>query len=483
MNAPRTPILLTLLTLTAGCAVGPDYQRPEAPQPDAFKEAWQPGVPADDKPRGPWWQAYGDPALDELEQNALRSNQTLQAAAAQYRGALAAVTGARAGLFPTVGVGVGSTRAYAASKVGTGSGSTSLVGNTQTIDHLTGSLSWEIDLWGGLRRTLEQSKASAAASAGDLAAAQLSVQAAVAQDYVQLRAIDLQLALLKRTTAAYEKSLTITRNRYAAGVAPSTDVTQAESQLASAVAEAADLAAQRAPLEHALAALQGRTPEAFALTGGALLPALPPVPSVLPATLLQRRPDIAAAERRVAAANAGIGVARAAWFPTLSLSGTGGWQGPQWNNLISAPAEFWSVGPSLAGTLFDAGARSAQNAEARANYDAAVANYRQTVLTALTEAEDALATLRELAAEEVALTSSVTAARKTLQATENQYRAGTVSYLNVVIAENTLLAAEVSLIGVQSRRLLAHVGLLKAMGGAPVAAATPAPADASPPKG
>jgi len=469
VNALRAVTVLTLLLLAGGCAVGPDYRRPETPEPAAFKEAWQPGVPADEMARGPWWQAYADPTLNELEENARRSNQTIRAAEAQYRAALAAVGGARAGLFPTVGVGAGTTRAYAATKVGTGTGSSSLVGNTQTIDHLTGTLSWEIDLWGRLRRGLEESKAAAAASAGDLAGAQLSVQAAVAQDYVQLRALDLQQALLARTITAYERSLAITRNRYAAGAAPSTDVTQAESQLATAQAEAADLAAQRAPLEHALAVLQGRTPEEFGLGGGANLPALPPVPAVLPATLLQRRPDIAATERRVAAANAAIGVARAAYFPTLSLSGTGGWQEPEWQNLISAPAEFWSIGPSLVGTVFDAGARRAQNAQALASYDAAVASYRQTVLTSLTEAEDAIALLRELAVEEAALTNSVTAARKTLQTTENQYRAGTVSYLNVVIAENILLNAEVSLIGVQTRRLLAHVGLLKAMGGDPQA--------------
>jgi len=455
-----------MLLLADGCAVGPDYHRPDTPVPDAFKEAWQPAAPADAAPRGAWWQDYADPTLNDLEETAQRSNQTIRAADAQYRAAVAAVGGARAALFPTVGVTAQTTRAYTASPFVSGS-TANLSGRTTTSDRLTADLSWEIDLWGRLRRGLEQSQASAEASAADLAAAQLSIEATLAQNYVQLRALDMQHDLLERTIKAYERSLQITKNRYTAGVAPSTDLTLAQSQLANAQAEAADLAAQRAPLEHAIATLEGKTPEEFSLKSGATLPALPAVPPVLPATLLQRRPDIAAAERRTAAANAAIGVARAAYFPTLSLSASGGYQGPEWPHLISAPASFWSLGPSLAATVFDAGARRAQSAAALANYDAAVANYRQTVLVSIAEANDALSTLRNLAEEESALGRSVTASRETLRTTENQYRAGTVSYLNVVIAENTLLTAESGLIGVQNRRLLAHIGLLKAMGGTP----------------
>ncbi len=457
MRALRHPVLPVVLALASGCAVGPDYRRPDVPQPAAFREAWQPAAPADQAPRGPWWRAYADVSLDRLEDDATRANQTLQSAAAQYRAALAAVGVARAGLFPTVAASASSTR----------SSSGASPAGTYTVDRLTAALSWEIDLWGRLRRQLEQSHATAEASAGDLAAAQLLASATLAQDYVQLRALDMQRDLLGRTILPYRRSLEITRNRYAAGVAPRTDVTQAESQLAAAEAQDADYTIQRATLEHALAVLAGHAPEEFTLAPEASLPALPPIPAVLPATLLQRRPDVAAAERRVAAANAGIGIARAAWFPTLSLSGTGGYQGPQWQHLVSAPMRFWSVGPTLAETLFDAGARHYQSVAAVADYDRAVADFRQAVLTALADAEDQLVALRGLVEEEAADQRAAAAARETLTITENQYRAGTVSYLNVVIAESTTLAAERSLIDVQSRHLLAHIGLLKAMGGAP----------------
>ncbi len=464
---PRDPlILLAVSALAAGCAVGPDYRRPAAPQPAAFKEAWQPAQPADDVPRGAWWRAYGDPLLDELETSAEQSNQTIREAEAQYRAAVAAVRGARSALFPAIAATASTTRSE------TGSGGVQNVNvpstgraGTNTIDRVAVSTDWEIDLWGRLRRQLESSRSGAEASAGDLAAARLSAQATLAQDYVQLRSLDLQHALLGRTVVAYRRSLDITRNRYAAGVAASTDVTQAESQLATTEAQDADLLVQRAMLEHAIAILAGKTPEELTLAAAVALPQLPPVPPVLPATLLERRPDVAAAERRVAAANALIGVARAAYFPTLSLAASGGYQGLQWQNLFSTPARFWSVGPTLATTLFDFGARRAQSETAVANYDHAVAAYRQTVLQALADAEDALASLRGLAEEEAADSRAATAANDTLRATENQYRAGTVSFLNVVIADSTSLSADRNLIDVQSRRLQAHIGLFKAMGG------------------
>ena len=465
-----TGLALAVL-LASGCAVGPDYRRPEAARPAAFREAWQPAAPADELPRGPWWQAYGDPTLDDLEAAAERSNQTLAAAEAQYRAALAAVGGSRAALFPSIAVTASSTR----SATGSGTGGTingistplSSRASTYTLDRASATADWEIDLWGRLRRDLEVSRSTSQASAADLAAARLSVAATLAQDYVQLRALDLERDLLARTTAAYRRSLEITSNRYAAGVAPRTDVTQAQSQLASAEGQAADLGVQRATLEHAVATLSGHAASEFTLPVAAALPQFPPVPLLLPATLLERRPDVAAAERRVAAANAAIGVARGAYFPALALSATGGYQGPDWRNLISLPTRFWSLGPQLAETLFDAGPRHAHNLTARANYDAAVANYRQTVLTALEDTEDALAALRGLGEEEEAAARSAAAAGETLRATENQYRAGTVSYLNVVIAESTSLGADVSLINVRSRRLIAHIDLLKAMGGLP----------------
>ena len=468
MNPYRPSMILLLAMLAGGCAVGPDYRRPAAETPAAFKEAWQAAAPADAAPRGLWWKAYGDPVLDQLEEDAGRANQTVRQAEAQYRAALAAVGGARAALLPVVGVSATTTREQGASGQGVGSqGGTAGIGGPATVDHAGATLAWELDLWGRLRRGLESSRSSAQASAGDLAAAQLSVAATLAQDYVQLRALDAQGELLATTITAYRRSLEITRNRYTAGVAASTDVTQAESQLASAEGQAADVMLQRAVLEHAIAILAGKAPEQLSLASVARLPSLPPVPGVMPATLLERRPDIAAAERRVAAANAAIGIARAAYFPTLSLSAAGGYQGLGWHDLFEAPNRVWSLGPSLAATVFDGGARGAQSDAAIANYDAAVAAYRQVVLTALQGAEDALATLRGLADEELAVHRAAVAARDTLRATENQYRAGTVSYLNVAIAQGTSLSAETNLITVQSRRLQAHIGLLKAMGGAP----------------
>jgi NodT family efflux transporter outer membrane factor (OMF) lipoprotein len=468
VTTSRALALVGASLVLAACAVGPDYKRPDAAAPTAFKEAWQPAAPSDKLPRGPWWHAYGDPALDELESAAERSNQTIAAADAQYRSALAAVGGTRSALFPTIAVAAGTTRSSSTGgALSVGGGPLTPAGSTYTTDRLTGSLSWEIDLWGRLRRELEASRTAAEASGGDLAAVQLSVATTLAQDYVQLRALDTQRDLSARTIAAYRRSLEITRNRYAAGVAPRTDVTQAESQLAGAEAQDADLVVQRAALEHAIATLAGRSPTEFTLPVVASLPALPPVPVVLPATLLERRPDVAAAERRVASANANIGVARGAWFPTLSLSGSGGYQASAWEHLVTLPHRFWSLGPTLAETLFDAGARSAQSAIAQADYDRTVANYRQTVLTALADAEDSLAALHGLGDEEAAQERAAVAARETLRATENQYRAGTVSYLNIVVAQSISFTADRSLIDVQSRRLLAHIGLLKAMGGAP----------------
>ncbi len=461
MNPYRRCLIVLLSVVGGGCAVGPDYRRPEAAAPVAFKEAWQSASPADAVSRGPWWEAYGDPVLTDLETSAERSNQTIRQAEAQYRAAVAAVGGSRAALFPLLAASAGTTR----SRSGSAQGGSAAVATT--ADHSSATVDWEIDLWGRLRRQLEASRTTAEASAGDLAAARLSAEATLAQDYTQLRALDVQRVLLADTLAGYRRSLAITRNRYAAGVAASTDVTQAQSQLASAEAQSADVEVQRAVLEHAIAILAGKSPEELSIAPAAHRPLLPAVPDVMPAMLLERRPDVAAAERRVAAANAAIGVARGAYFPTLSLAASGGYQGPAWHDLFSAPARVWSVGPALAATLFDGGARRAQNLSAVANYDGAVAAYRQTVLSALQAAEDALTTLRGLAIEEAAASRASLAAHDTLRATENQYRAGTVSYLNVVLAEGTVLSADTNLINVQSRRVQAHVALLKAMGGSP----------------
>jgi NodT family efflux transporter outer membrane factor (OMF) lipoprotein len=458
----RSITLVGITLVMASCAVGPDYRRPDVPQPTAFKEQWQAAAPADDLPKGPWWLVYGDPTLNDLEEAALAANQSIKIAEAQYRIAAASVSAARWALLPSLSVTATKTKTF-------GAAGTQVTADTKsyTYDKLTGAMSWEVDLWGQVRRALEQAKANMSASGHALAAAQLSAEALLAQDYVQLRALDVEHALLTRTITAYERSLKITRNRYAAGVAQRTDVTQAESQLASAQAQDADLLTQRPVLEHAIAVLTGRSPEEFSLAPATSLPTLPPLPRVIPATLLERRPDVAAAERQVASANAAVGIARAAWFPVLSLSANGGYESSAWKNITALPNRFWSLGPSLAGSILDSGSRELQNATASAAYQQAVASYRQSVLTALQDTEDQLAALHGLMIEEDAASRAARAAHETLTATENQYRAGTVSYLNVVIAESTSLSADSTLISVQSRRLLAHIGLLRAMGGSP----------------
>ena len=469
MNPRRPVAALACFALAAGCAVGPDYHRPVAPVPATFKEAWQQAAPADNEPRGAWWRAYGDPTLDELEAEAEQANQTVAAAEAQYRSALAIQAGSRAAFHPTIGAGVASSRNSGSGAAG--NASAAAVGRERyTQDRANASAAWELDLWGRLRRQLESNRAAAEASEADLAAARLSVAATLAQDYFQLRAVDLQRATLARTMEGYRRSLQITSNRYAAGVSPRTDVTQAQSQLAGAETQEADLAVQRAVLGHAIAVLAGHSPETLEVPVAAALPAVPTIPMILPATLLERRPDVAAAERRVASANAAIGIAESAYFPTLSLSASAGYQGLQWVNLISAPYRYWSFGPQLAATIFDGGARRAGSRSATAGYERTVALYRQTVLAAIADTDDALASLRGLADEQQASRRAADAAAETLRATENQYRAGTVSYLNVVIAQSASLSADRTLIDVESRRLLAHVALLKATGGLPAAA-------------
>ena len=465
MNVDRPVILIALGWLVAGCAIGPRYQPVEIPRPEVFKEAWQPAAPSDTAPKGPWWQMYGDVTLNDLEEKAIRANQTIRIAEAQYGAAAATVKAAHWALLPSLTFSAGSTENLSLSNSSSEGGSKTI--STSTTDKVAGSAGWELDFWGQLRRSLQQANRSAEGSAKDLLAAQLSVTATLAQTYMQLRAIDVQQDLLKRTISAYERSLQITKNRYAAGVSQRTDVTQAQSQLASAQAQQAELSVQRPLLEHAIAVLTGQAPESFSLTQQATLPTLPTIPSVLPATLLERRPDVAAAERRVAAANAAIGVAQAGYFPAVSITGTTGYQSNSFHNIASLPNKVWSFGPSIAYSLFDSGARELHIGTAKAGYRQAVATYRQTVLSALQDAEDQLATLHGLSIEEEAAGRAALAAKETLVATENQYRAGTVSYLNVVIAESTSLATDSTLINVQSRRLLAHIGLLRAMGGSP----------------
>jgi len=441
-----------------GCMVGPDYVRPTADVPPAFKEmeGWKSAQPQDVAPRGNWWEAFGDPELDRLEAQVDISNQSIAAAAARVRNAQAATDAARAGLFPTVGAGAGAARSSRNTSGGTSSG---------TSYNIALDANWEIDLWGRVRRAVEASAATAQASDADLAAARLSAQALLAIDYFLLRVQDQQIALFEETAAGYERSLTLTRNQYAAGIVTRGDVTQAEAQLKSTQAQLIDARVSRAQLEHAIAVLIGKPPAELTIAPRTFTQAIPAIPGAVPSELLERRPDIAAAERRVAAANAEIGVAQAAFFPSVSLSATGGLQSSVLGSLLSLPARYWSLGAALAQTIFDAGLRSAQKAQAVAAYDETVAGYRSTVLTAFQEVEDNLAALTLLEREAAVQDEAVKAARESAIIANNQYKAGTANYLAVVVLQAAELNNERSALAILARRLAASVNLVKALGG------------------
>ena len=466
---------LVILATAAGCqylSVGPVYHRPSLEVPESYQEAkdWKPAEPQDTKPRGNWWDLYDDPDLDALMRQVAVSNQNVRLAAARYEQAVALLGNARSGYFPTITADVSSTRSQNALTVGGGGTATTSASaaggsGTRTQDRVSATMNWELDVWGRIRRTVESNRESAQASAGDLAAALLSAQATLAQSYFQLRVTDLDLALLERSMDGYQKALEVTQNRYQAGVAQRSDVTQAQTQLENARAQWLDLGITRATLGHAIAVLIGKPPAALSIERKDQTPAIPAIPLTLPSQLLERRPDIAAAERRTAAANAQIGIARAAWFPALSLGATGGYASNSFSKLFEVPNRFWSLGPDLAGTLIDFGARHYQVRAAIANYDQNVASYRQTVLSAFQDVEDNLATLAVLARESIAERAAADAAAETLAIAQNQYKAGTVDYLNVVSAQNASLAAERAWRDITNRSLAASVGLLKALGG------------------
>lgn len=462
--------------LVASCAVGPDYQRPAVETPAAYKEAadWKVAEPRDQLSRGKWWEVFGDQELNALVGQIDVSNQNLRIAEARYRQSLALVQSARAGLFPTVSANVSSTRSRSPS--GRSSGDTG-VGNSY---NLSLSANWELDLWGRIRRQVESSEAGAQASAADLEAARLSLQSELATNYFQLRVNDTQKRLLDDTVVGYQKSLELTHNRYAVGVAGRADVVQAEAQLRSTQAQALDLGVQRAQLEHAIAILVGKAPGNFSLPPAKLAAVMPAIPAGLPSALLERRPDIAAAERRVAAANAQIGVARGGYFPSLSLSTSGGYASATLATWLTAPSRYWSLGPTLAATLFDFGRRDAATDQAVAAYDQNVATYRQIVLEGFREVEDNLAALRILEREAVVQEDAVRAARESVILTLNQYKAGTVSYLSVVTVQATLLGSERTAVGVLGGRLAAAVGLIRALGGGWTAAEAGSADDGAP---
>jgi NodT family efflux transporter outer membrane factor (OMF) lipoprotein len=456
------PLVATSLAtvLLAGCAVGPDYVRPPVEVPAAYKEAglWKAAEPHPVDARHAWWQRYGDTTLNGLVEQANDANQNIREAEGQYRQAKAIADAARAGFFPNVGAAATA-----------GRGVSSVTGNDATGFAVSLSASWEPDLWGGVRRAVESGEAGAQASADDLAAARLSIQAALAEDYLQLRYTDVQRELYARTTVAYAKALQLTQAQYRAGVVLRSDVALAETQLKTAQAQAVDLDAQRSQLEHAIAILIGRPPAAFVLP--AVSPAdgfearMPAIPPSLPSELLESRPDIAAAERRAALANANIGVAKAAYYPSLALSAGGGASAATVASLLATPSRVWSLGATLAQTLFDGGLRSARTAEAVAAFDVAVAQYKQTVLGGFQQVEDDLATLAVLERETALQDEAVAAARLAERLALAQYRGGTANYLTVVAAQALALSNARTAVQLRSRQLTTSVALITATGG------------------
>jgi NodT family efflux transporter outer membrane factor (OMF) lipoprotein len=456
------------LVLFAGCAVGPNYVRPTTVEPaPAYKEiqGWQPAQPKDDAIRGPWWEIFEDPELSALEEKIEASNQTLATSEAQFREARALVGVAKAAFFPTATVGVGVTRSLSSSTFSPG---TFTPVGTRMVYSLPLDISWQLDVFGAIRRSVEANSASAQASASAVALSRLTLQSELAVDYFQLRTLDAQMQLLNDTAAGYQKSLELTQNRYNAGVAARTDVAAAETQLKTTQAQAIDVGVQRAQLEHAIAVLIGEPASTFSLAPAPLNPSVapPPVPIGVPSELLERRPDIAQAERSVATANAQIGIAIAAYFPTVTLSATGGLEtgdSSQWFNIASS--RFWSVGPTVTETIFDGGLRTSQTEQARATYDATVASYRETVLTGFQQVEDNLAALRILESEAEVQADAVKAADTSVVLTINQYKAGTLNYIDVVTVQAIALADKITAVNVLGRRMTSCVQLIMALGG------------------
>jgi len=450
-----TACVASALALMTACAVGPNYRRPEFNTTPTYKEedGWKPSEPADTLDRGPWWQIFHDDLLSSLEEQVNISNENIKAAEAAFEESRALVRQAQAGLWPSVSV--------------SGSRERKVTGNQppRTLNDAGVSANWDLDVWGQIRRTVESDQASAQASAATLAAARLSAQAELATDYFQLRAQDQLQVILDDIVAAEQLSLKITENRYRVGVAAKADVVTAQTQLLSSQAQQVSAPLQRAILEHAIAVLVGQQPASFSVPVAPIRTDVPTVPAGVPSTLLERRPDVAETERRMAAANAQIGVAIAAFFPSLTLSGSDDYTGNTISRLIRTSNRVWQFGPTLALSVFDAGLRRAQVAQARAAYEASVDNYRQTVLAGIQQVEDEIATLRILEQQAVIEDAAVKAAREAETLTLNQYKAGTVPYSSVITAQTTRLASEETALGVLSGRLQASVALIEALGG------------------
>ena len=468
----KNGLSLAVALLLAGCALGPAYQRPVVEAPAAWKEApavagWLPAAPAGSLARGDWWTLFGDTTLDQLAAQVQVSNQNIAAAVASVAQARALVGERDAARLPSVGLSGSAQRAGGEGNSRSGGGS----GGSNSVSASLGA-SWELDVWGRLKLLADSARASAQASEADLAAARLSALGTLASSYLQLRAADAEAGLLRSTVQGYERSLQIAQNRYAAGVAAQTDVLQAQTQLANTRADLAGVLADRARLEHAIAVLTGVAPGGFTLPvahgvadAASWMPVVPAVPVVVPSALLQRRPDIAAAERAVEAANAQIGIQRSAYFPQLGLSASVGQSGNVVADLYRASHSLWAVGLSLAQVVFDAGAIASQVEGAKAGHAAAVARYRQTVLVAFQAVEDQLTQVATLAAQEGLRREALAAAERTEQQMLNRYRAGQVGYTEVVAAQASALSARRALLQLQVNRQVAAVVLIQALGG------------------
>jgi NodT family efflux transporter outer membrane factor (OMF) lipoprotein len=495
--------------LSASCMVGPKYVRPSSPPspnfkeppPDSYKEmtGWKTGEPRDNVTRGKWWEIFGDTDLNGLEDQIDVNSQTIAQAEANYRGARAAVRVARSALYPqlTTGPSVTGTRFSANSSPSSKSTPTTPAGTTTPtspsvstsgpssygLAEIPFDASWDADIWGRIRRTIESSIESAQASAGDLETMRLSLQSELALDYFQLHGLDAVKKLLDDTVVAYQKALDLTVNRYNQGVASQIDVVQARTQLEQTRAQSTDTLVQRTMYEHAIAIIIGKAPSELTVTFKVTNTPPPPIPVGLPSQLLERRPDIAANERRVAAANAQVGVAQAAFYPDITLSAAAGLEGTSIVNLFTWPSRFWSLGPTVSYTLLDFGKRQGTLEQAQASYDAAVATYRQSVLTAFQNVEDNLSALRVLEQESIQQAAAVTAAERALELAINQYQGGITAYLQVITAQATALSNEQTAVQLLTRRMVACVSLIQAIGGDFNVSGLPTPQEVAPWKG
>ncbi len=462
--------LAVMSTLCTGCMIGPKYQRPAAPVPPSYKEQfpldvkelsdWKPAQPKDGVIRGKWWEIYQDPELNALEERVDVSNQSLLAAEAQYRAARDAVRIARSSLFPAVA----SSASITSSQSSLTNASTGATG-ARTIYSLPANLSYLADTWGSIRRSVAGSARSAQASAALLENARLALHSELAQLYFELHGTDGEIELLDRTVKSYEEYLVLTKVRFDNGVASGADVAQAQAQLSSARAQLIDLGVARAQFEHAIAILIGKPPAEVSIPAAGIKTTPPPIPVGLPSDLLERRPDVAAAERQMASANEQIGIAKAAFYPAVTFSPSAGFESSQFTKWLTWPSRLWSVGPQLTLTAFDAGKRRAQTELTQAAYDAEVSNYRQVVLTGFQQVEDNLAALRVLAAEARAEDEAVQAALQSLEISTYQYKAGTASYLQVITAQTISLQAQTAALNILTRRMVASVLLIEALGG------------------